>query len=95
MAASEQFPTLMPTLYPGSKATDPRPYVLLNATWRAFSNLTHNTTPAVHGGKHLALLFFLTGGRSSATSEPRPAGHGRDQGRVPSQSPSRQTGSRP
>ena len=27
MAVNEQFPTLMPTLYPGSKATDPRPFV--------------------------------------------------------------------
>ena len=26
MAVKEQFPTLMPTLYPGSMATDPKPY---------------------------------------------------------------------
>ena len=31
MAVKEQFPTLMPTLYPGSKATDPRPYASLDA----------------------------------------------------------------
>ena len=26
MAVNEQFPRLVPTLYPGTKATDPRPY---------------------------------------------------------------------
>ena len=31
MAVNGQFPTHMPTLYPGSKATDPRPFALLDA----------------------------------------------------------------
>ena len=31
MAVDEQFPKLMHTLYPGSKATDPRPYASLDA----------------------------------------------------------------
>ena len=31
MAVNEQFRTLMPTLHPGSKATDPRPYISLDA----------------------------------------------------------------
>ena len=31
IAVNEQFPTLMPTLYPGCKATDPTPYALLDA----------------------------------------------------------------
>ena len=30
MAVNEQFPTLMPTLYPGSMATDPKPYASLD-----------------------------------------------------------------
>ena len=38
MAVNEQFPTLMPTLYPGSKATDPRPYASLDAMWKAFGD---------------------------------------------------------
>ena len=29
MAVNEQFPSLMPTLYPGSMATDPKPYACL------------------------------------------------------------------
>ena len=35
MAVIEQFPTLMPALYPGSKATDPRPFAPLDAMWGA------------------------------------------------------------
>ena len=38
VAANEGFPALMPALYPGSKATDPRPYASLDAIWRAFSD---------------------------------------------------------
>ena len=38
VAANEQFPALLPALYPGSKATDPRPYASLDAIWRAFSD---------------------------------------------------------
>ena len=38
VAANEQFPALLPALYPGSKATDPRPYAPLDALWRAFSD---------------------------------------------------------
>ena len=38
MAAIEQFPALLPALYPGSKATDPRPYASLDAMWRASSD---------------------------------------------------------
>ena len=35
---NEQFPTLMPTLYPGSMATDPKPYVSLDTMWKAFND---------------------------------------------------------
>ena len=38
VAANEQFSALLPALYPGSKATDPRLYASLNAMWRAFSD---------------------------------------------------------
>ena len=91
MAVNEQFPILMPTLYPDSKAKDPRPYVSLDAMWRAFSDLDHKKIPAVNGEKHFSLPVFSKGARSSAPSGPRPAGHGRGQGRVPSQSLSWQT----
>ena len=93
MAVKEQFPTLMPTLYHDSKATDPRPYASLDAMWKVFSDLAHNKTPAVNDEKHFSLLVSSTGAQSSAPSGPRPAVHGRGQGRVPSRSPSWQTGS--
>ena len=38
VAVNQQFPALMPALYPGSKATDPRPYAMLDAMCRAFSD---------------------------------------------------------
>ena len=34
MAINEQFPSLMPTLCPGSMATDPKPYASLDKRWR-------------------------------------------------------------
>ena len=93
IAVNEQFPTLMPTLYPGSKSTNPRPYASLDAMWKVFSDLAHNKTPAVNDEKHFPLPASSTRSRSSAPSGPRPAVHGRVQGRVPSPSPSWQTGS--
>ena len=38
VAANEQVPALLPALYPGSKATEPRPYASLDAMWRACSD---------------------------------------------------------
>ena len=38
VTANEQFPALLPALYPSSKATYPRPYASLDAVWRAFSD---------------------------------------------------------
>ena len=92
MAFNEQFPTLMPTLYPGSKAPDPRPYASLDAMSRALSHLALNKTPAVNDKTHF-LYLFLRRERRHPPSGPRPGVDGRGQGRVPSQSPSRQTGS--
>ena len=77
MAVNEQFSTPMPMLYPGSNATDPRPFASVDAMWRAFSDLAHNKTPAVNGGKHFSLPASSTGARSSAPSGPRSAGNGR------------------
>ena len=47
MAVNEQFPSLMPTLYPGSMATGPKPYASLDEIWEAFSavSYTHLTLP--------------------------------------------------
>ena len=86
MAVNEEFPTLIPTLYPGSMATDPKPYASLGATWNAFNYLEHNKTPAVNGENIFSLPVSSTGARSSSLSGPRSTGHGRGQGREPSQS---------
>ena len=93
MAVNEQCSTLMPTLYPGSKAMDPRPYASLDSLWRAFSDFAHNKTPAANGEKHFSLPASSTGAQSSAPSSPRSADYGCGQCRVPSQSFSWQTGS--
>ena len=93
MAVNETFPALMPTLYPGSEATDPRPYASLYIVWKDFSDLAHNKTPAVNNETYFSLPVSSTGARSSAASAPGSADHGRGQGRVPSQSLSWQTGS--
>ena len=92
MAVNEHFPTLMPTLYPGSMATDSKPYASLDLMWKAFDELARGKIPAVNDD-FFSLPVFSTGARSSASSGPRTAGHGRGQGRVPSQSPSWQAGS--
>ena len=75
MAVNEQFPSLMPTLYPGSMATGPKPYASLDEMCKAFSDLYNNITPAINGEKKKSLPL---------SSGPRPAGHGRGHGRLPS-----------
>ena len=92
MCIRDRFPSLMPTLYPGSMATGPKPYASLDEMWTAFSDLSNNKTPAINGDKFFSLPLS-SGVRSSAPSGPRPAGHGRGQGRVASQTPSWQMGS--
>ena len=79
--------------FPGSIATDPKSYASLDKMWKAFGDLGNNKTPAVNGEKTFPPPVSSSGARSSAPSGPRPAGHGRGQGRVPSQTPSWQTGS--
>ena len=93
MAVNGQFPTLMPTLHPGSMTTDPKPYASLDNMWKTFIDLANNKTPAVNGEKYFSLPVCSSGAQSSAPSGPRSAGHGRGQGGVPFQTPSWQTGS--
>ena len=88
MAVNEQFPSLMPTSYPGSMATGPKPYASLDEMWKAFGDLSNYKTPAINGEKTIYLPGSLSGVQSSAPSGPRPAGHGRGQGRLPSQTTS-------
>ena len=65
-------------------ATDPKPYASLDKMWKAFGDLANNKTPAVNGDNLFSLAVYSSGARSFAPSGPRPAGHGRGQGRAPS-----------
>ena len=47
---AQQYPMLMPTLFPGDLATRENPYDSLASMWAAFTNLKHNTLPAIDGG---------------------------------------------
>ena len=48
MAVNRQFLSLMPTLYPGSLAADPKPYASLDRMWKAFGDLGNNKARAVN-----------------------------------------------
>ena len=87
MAVNGQFPTLMPTLHPGSMTTDLKPYASLDNMWKAFGDLSNNKTPDVNDGKYFSLPVCSSGAQSSAPSGPLSAGNGRGQGGVPSPTP--------
>ena len=46
---AQQYPMLMPTLFPGNLATRERPYASLATLWTVFVHLKHNTSPAIDG----------------------------------------------
>ena len=46
---AQQYPMLMPTLFPGDLATREKPYVSLASMWTAFGDLKHNMSPAIDG----------------------------------------------
>ena len=46
---AHQYPTLMPTLFPGDRATREQTYASLALMWTAFADLKHNTSPAING----------------------------------------------
>ena len=86
MTVNEQFRTLMPTVYLGSKATSPRPYVCWMHCGVLFGDLAHHNTSAVNGKNIFALTVSCPRALSSVPAGPWPAAHGRGQGRVSSQS---------
>ena len=46
---TQQYPMLMPPLFPRVLATRKRPYDSLATFWTVFANLKHNTSPAIDG----------------------------------------------
>ena len=46
---AQQYPMVMPTLFPGDLATREKPYVTLASMWTAFGDLKHNMLPAIDG----------------------------------------------
>ena len=82
MAVNEQYPSLMPTLYPEGYGIEAVQH--FERRWLAFQKLA-NITPVINGENIFSLPASSTGGRSSAPSGPRPAGHGRSQGHTPFQ----------
>ena len=46
---AQQYPTLMPTLFPGDRATREQPYASLALMWTAFADLKHNKSPTING----------------------------------------------
>ena len=46
----QQYPLLIPTLFPGDLATREKPYDSLASMWTAFADFKHNTSSAIDGG---------------------------------------------
>ena len=46
---AQQYPMLMPTLFPGNLVTQEKPYDSLATLWNVFAHLRHNTSPAKDG----------------------------------------------
>ena len=62
-----QYPSLMPTLYPGRLMTTPEPFRTVLEMWAAFEVLVTNKTPAVNGSRFRAIS---SGGHVTYTSSP-------------------------
>ena len=61
---AQQYPMLMPTLFPGDLATREKPYVTLASMWTAFGDLKHNISPAIDGDT------FASASRTSSSHAP-------------------------
>ena len=61
---AQQYPMLMPTLFPGDLATREKPYVTLASMWTAFNDLKHNMSPAIDGDA------FASAARASGSHAP-------------------------
>ena len=68
-----QYPGLMPTLYPGELATAPAPFGSVDAMWSAFQVLATNKTPVIRDEKYFRCSFggplFAIACRQSVTEQ--------------------------
>ena len=76
---SRQYPSLMPTLYPGRLMTTSQPFATVEDIWSAFEVLATNKTPAINGQGFHATSY---GGHITySSSPPPPAQHTNTRGR--------------
>ena len=61
---AQQYPMLMPTLFPGDLATREKPYVTLTSMWTAVNDLKHSMSPAIDGDA------FASATRTSSSHAP-------------------------
>ena len=80
IAVNEQFPSLMPTLHPGSMATNPKPCASLVMMWSAFGDSPNNKHPGVNGSYLFSLHLSSLGVLSYAPSGLWLAGRRRGKG---------------
>lgn len=92
--SSEQYPSLLPSLYLRGLSRVSRPFSSLGAIWLAFETLANTKILAINGEKHIYFPASSNGALSSAPLGLWPANSGRVEGRTHSQSPSWHKGSR-
>ena len=69
---AQQYPTLMPTLFPCDRATREKPYASLALMWTAFADLKHNTSPAINGSPAIIGESFASALQASSPHAPPP-----------------------
>ena len=69
--AAQQYPVLMPTLFPGVLATRERPYDSLATLWTVFANLKHNTSTVIDGDAFATAHNMVTPSGSPTASPHR------------------------
>ena len=65
---AQQYPMLMPILFPGNLATQEKPYDSLAALWTVFAHLKYNTSPAIDGDAFAPTHHIVTSSGSPMTS---------------------------
>ena len=81
LSVNEQFPQLMPSLYPGELATCSQPFDSVDIMWLPLGTLANINTQNINGAKLFAVPA-VSEERVSAPSGPPPAAPGRRQRRA-------------